>query len=91
MAMQFQMHMCSVIVFTPTRSEMRAATGHIGCIRAGKSLGENQLCLNYFGSLVNRSYLPGSTNWRRRNSPLRVKTCGTQHALACNGAVRAWS
>ena len=40
MTMQFQMHTCSVIVFIPTRSEMRAATGHIACIRAGKSLGE---------------------------------------------------
>jgi hypothetical protein len=43
MTMQFQMHICSVIVFMLTQSEMRAATGHIVCISAAKSLGENQL------------------------------------------------
>ena len=43
MTVQFQTHMCSVMVFILTRSGMRAATGHIASISAGKSLGENQL------------------------------------------------
>jgi hypothetical protein len=40
MTMQFQMNVCSVIVFIPKRSEMRVAASHLACIRAGKSLGE---------------------------------------------------
>jgi hypothetical protein len=43
MTMQFQTHICSVIVFILMQSEMRAATGHIARISAAKSLGENQL------------------------------------------------
>jgi hypothetical protein len=43
MTVQFKMHMCSVMVFTLTPSGMPAATGHMACISAGKSLGENQL------------------------------------------------